>query len=284
LKKLPVLLILALAAIMFSSCKQEKVTSPQAGLFDSVPVSKPLSPIVNEISGIADSKINPGFLWGHEDSGTPTQIYLINHNGTVSKKIFLKGITNRDWEDMAIAGNEIYIGETGDNALSYNNYKFYRFAEPTAAADTVTAIEVIPFTYPDGPHDAEAFFVDPVSKDIYIITKSDNPSKVYRLSYPFNATNTLSYVTSIPYTGVVSAAISNDGSEILVKTYTSLFYYKRNTGQTIAESLDMLNAKPKYTIEPQGEAICFAADNSGFYTLSEKGFASWVNLYFYKRN
>ena len=275
----------SLVICLFFLCQCQKnhqsfVTLP---VFDSVPSTKALNPLVNEISGIADSKMNPGYLWGQEDSGNPSQLYLISHEGSISKKLHLAGVLNRDWEDIALVNGDIYIAETGDNANAYNNYKFYKFPEPLANADTVTNIETINFTYPDGSHDAEAFLVDASSRNIYIITKSDNPSKIYLLNYPYNAANNLVLlVGSLPYTGVVSAASS--ANEIIIKTYTNLFYYTHVKDETIERSLQKPYTTLPYVIEPQGEAVSFAINNSGFYTLSEKGFAPTVALYFYKRN
>src|SRR5678816_639683 len=108
---------------LLCSCQKNHQSPTIHTVFDSVPITKPLNPLVNEISGIADSKINPGYLWGQEDSGNPSEIYLINHEGTKKKKIFLAGISNRDWEDIALFNGNIYIAETGDNAQAYNNYK-----------------------------------------------------------------------------------------------------------------------------------------------------------------
>ena len=271
--------------VSFSSCSKNSSAVGAVLLFDSLPTGKTLNPMVSEISGIADSKANTGYLWGEEDSGNPPQIYLISHDGTVAKKIYIKGVTNRDWEDMALSGNDIYIAETGDNNLSYSEYSFYKFPEPSSTADTIKAVENIRFKYPDGSHDAEAFLVDATSKDIYIITKRDNVSKIYKLAYPYSTTslNTVTEAGSLPYSGVVSAAISPDGKEIIIKTYPALFHYKRNESETIAQALQKTYTTLSYKLEPQGESVTFAADNSGFYTLSEKGFGSSVNLYFYKR-
>lgn len=257
------------------------MSSASKPIFDSTPVAKPLTPLVNEISGIADSKINPGYLWGQEDSGNPNQVYLIGHDGAVAKKIYLKGITNRDWEDMALSDGSIYIAETGDNALAYSNYKIYKFIEPSINVDTVSSIQTINFTYPDGAHDAETLLVDE-SKNIYIITKRDNPSKIYKLSYPFQTNNVLSPVGNLAYSGVVSATMN--ANEIIVKTYTGLFYYKRQANQTVEQSLKSKATSLPYVLEPQGEAVGFANDGSGFYMISEKGFSNGVNVYFYKRN
>ncbi len=285
LKNLAILVFTCLGVICFSYCQKETGPdpSPAGPAFDSVPVINPLTPIVNEISGIADSKSCPGFLWGHEDSGRPPQLYKIGHNGQVLKKVYIKGVSNRDWEDMDLAAGKIYIGEIGDNAENYSSYKIYSFPEPSELQDTVSQVETVSFTYPDGSHDAEAFLVDPVTKDIYVITKRDDPSRIYKLSFPYAANNVLTLEGSLPYMGVVAAAVSSDGKEIIIKTYTNLFHYKRKSGQTITQALQSAFVTLKYTIEPQGEAISFAANGSGFFTISEKGFAPWVNIYFYRR-
>jgi len=283
--KLLIVMTIYFQLVSFSSCSKSSSAIGTGLLFDSLPAGKTLSPMVSEISGIADSKLNPGYLWGEEDSGNPPQIYLISHDGMVAKKVYIKGAANRDWEDMTLSGNDIYIAETGDNNLSYTEYGFYKFPEPSATVDTVKNAENIRFKYPDGSHDAEAFLVDATSKDIYIITKRDNASKVYKLAYPYSTTalNMAIEAGSLPYSGVVSAAISVDRKEIIIKTYPALFHYKRNDGETIAQALQKSYTTLPYKLEPQGEAISFANDNSGFYTLSEKGFGSSVNLYFYKR-
>jgi hypothetical protein len=203
----------------------------------------------------------------------------------VAKKIHIKNVVNRDWEDMALEGNEIYIGEIGDNNLVYPFYNFYKFSEPLLSVDTVYNVSNIQFVYPDGSHDAEAFLVDAGTKDIYIITKRDQPSKIYKLTYPYKSAtiNTATFVGDLDYTGVVGSAISPDGKEIIVKTYTNLYYYTRKNNEEISEALKKDHSKLGYIIEPQGEAVAFAINNSGFFTLSEKGFSNAVSLYFYPR-
>jgi hypothetical protein len=271
------------SVVLFVSCDKNNNDSTPQVLFDSIPLSKQVVPMVNEISGIADSKAHPGFIWAHEDSGAPPVIYVIGHEGNVLKTMVLENAVNRDWEDMVLAGGKVYLAETGDNAGVFPGYFFYLFPEPAITTDTVQTFETIPFTYPDGSHDAEAFLVDTATSDIFIITKKDSPSRIYKISYPYGATNVAILSGTLGYSGVVSACLSNDGSEIIIKTYGQLYHYKRKAGQSISQALQSEHTQLKYTAEPQGEAISFAADNSGFYTLSEKGFAGFVNLNFYKR-
>ncbi len=247
--------------------------------------------IIDEASGIADSYNNPGYLWVNQDSKQPTELYLLSRKGKLGKKIFIKNITNRDWEEVVVsngpdAGKKfLYIGETGDNLHSYSNYAIYRFAEPTSTIDSVEQYDKLAFVYPDGPHDCEAFFVEPVSKDIYLITKRDAPSRVYRLPYPQSASsmNTAEHVGDLPYNGVVAAAYSETKKELLIKTYGNIYYYKHSNGSSIPDVIKKPQVVMAYQVEPQGEAVCFANDDAGFFTLSEKGFAPYMNLNFYSR-
>ncbi len=274
-------------SLLFLSACDKNLPSPisQTRGFEDTPTEHALKPLIEEVSGIADSKVNPGKLWVQEDSGRPNQIQLVDHTGTVVKKVVVKGTVNRDWEDMALVGTDLFIGNVGDNDSKYPEYSFYQFAEPTLATDTVKNVKTIRFQYPDGSHDAEAFIVDPETKNIYIITKRDNPGKLYQITYPYNytAVNQATLVGTTKYTSIVSAAVSPDGREILLKTYASLYYYSRSGNEILAEALQKDFTNLPYNIEPQGEAVTFAADNSSIFTLSEKGFGTSVNLYFYKR-
>ena len=82
---------------------------------------------------------------------------------------------------------------------------------------------------------------------------------------------------------IVSADITDDGKEVLVKNYSAIYYYKRVANETIEQALAKPYATLSYKVEPQGEAISFAQDGSGFFTISEKAFWNNVQLYFYKR-
>ena len=281
-KHLPALFLLGVS-LLLAYCGKGKSndTTPS---YDSIPSSAILTPLVGEISGIADSKANNGYLWGEQDSGNPPEIFLIGHDGKVAKSVYIKGAVNRDWEDMTLCGTDLYVGDIGDINKAYADYTIYQFAEPPASLDTVNSFTAIRFKYADGSRDAEAFIVDPTSKDIYIITKSDSPSKIYKLSYPYNAgINTATAVGSLSYSGVVSAALSADRKEIVIKTYLGLSRYLVKSGELLETALQRNPDSVPYQLEPQGEAVCFAADNSGYYTLSEKGMSQGVNLYFYKR-
>jgi hypothetical protein len=277
--------------MFFTACKKP---GDAAGLppFTASPSSVVVRPgVLTEVSGIADSYINDGCLWGEQDSGHPSDLYLLKHNGEYIKSIRLKGASNRDWEDMTMGngpgpGKYIYLGDIGDNNAVFHLYHVYRLPEPSKEMDTVASFDKLSFQYTDGPHDAEAMLVDNTTRNIYIITKKEAASVVYEIPYPqsLTAINSASPIDTLPFTGVVSAAFSPDQKELIVKTYTRLYYWKKKQSESLSQLLKSPPLVLDYRMEPQGEAICFKKDNSGFFTLSEKAMASSVLLYFYKRN
>ena len=123
-------------------------------------------------------------------------------------------------------------------------------------------------------------------KDIYFFTKTTSGSKVYKLAFPYDATSvyTLTFLGQLSLNSVVGASISYDQKEIIIKTYTGLNYYSKSSSENIFQAVSKPPEIIPYVLEPQGEAVSFAKDNSGYFTLSEKGFGTQVWLYFYKRN
>ena len=156
-------IVVIVLLLSMTACRKDDPGTEVVEGFESLPVAKQVNPgIIDEASGIADSKINQGYLWVQQDSGNPNEIALLSHDGSFLKTIAINAVVNRDWEDMALANgpvngtNYIYLADIGDNSLAFSSYFIYRFAEPPAPATTVANVEKITFQYPDGPHDAEA--------------------------------------------------------------------------------------------------------------------------------
>lgn len=277
-----IIIALSWLALQSGSCQKagnpEQKTAPE-------PTQVPVVPVIKEGSGIADSKTNPGKLWVIEDSGNPPELVLVGHDGRSGPRLPIAGATNRDWEDLVLAGGQLYIGDIGDNEQKASAYIIYRMAEPAFGATAVSEVTKIRFRYNNGPHDAEAFLVDAQSGSIYIITKRDATAQVFKIagSYSTTAENIAEKVADLDYNNVVSAALSPDGKQVLVKTYDKIFRYSRNDGESVEEALKKKPAEMPYKGEPQGEAVCFKQDGSGYFTLSEQLFGKEVNLYFYKQ-
>ncbi|NOY59203.1 MAG: T9SS type A sorting domain-containing protein [Calditrichaeota bacterium] len=260
------------------------------------------SDAITEASGIAASRKNPGVLWTHNDSGGQNRIFAFNTHGKHLGIYVIAGIQNRDWEDIAVGpgpidGEEyVYIGDIGDNSARYDKKYIYRIREPrvdttrTPTDTIITKAERFVFQYPDGNRDAETLMVDPPTGDIYVVSKREDKVHVYRAPYPQNFysyptthTDTLEYVTMLNSWAVVGGDISASGSEILIKSYNKIDYWHREPGQVLWQALQQNPKQVPYVPEPQGEAVCWAADGSGYFTLSEERNNRPAHLYFYPR-
>ncbi|HCW08494.1 MAG TPA: hypothetical protein DGG95_14140 [Cytophagales bacterium] len=249
---------------------------------------------LEEASALAVSFQNPGCYWTLNDSDNPAEVYLIDSTAQTKMVCKLQGIQNRDWEDIAIGPGPIkgkkyvYVGEIGDNSAVYDFKYIYRFEEPDlkkGAAQTITNVETLVIKLPDGRRDTEAMLIDPTSNDLYIISKREERVGVYFQKFPYpRDTLKLTKVLDLPFNWVTSGSISKDASEVLIKNYNTIFYWKRSKEKSIIELLKKDPVEIPYKPEPQGEAICFAYDNSGFYTISETRIAQpLAQLKFYKR-
>ncbi|MCD8539056.1 MAG: PE-PGRS family protein [Leadbetterella sp.] len=292
------LTIILLALSLQSCCWFRDCKDPMPGEtlpeFESTPSVTPVNANhLDEVSGMAPSFNFPGHLWLMEDSGAEAGIDLLRTDGTHIRKVSFAGI-NRDWEDMAIgpgpeAGrNYIYIGETGDNNAVYGDYYIYRFEEPSEGQSSIDTYDTIHFRYPDHvSYDAETVIVDPLSRDIYVITKNQLNVRVYRLPYPQSTTslNEAEYMGAIQYFLIVSGDVSPDGNEILLKAYNALYYWKRKPGETLYQVLSRAHdLSAPYVIEPQGESVCWDTEARGYYTMSERASEPVTPpLYYYRK-
>lgn len=290
--------LVSICAFLVVSCKKPAPTPIEptelSENFSETPTSTPITPtdLLDEASGLADSKKQPGFLWTHEDAGSPNHLYLLSRQGKIVAT-YTTPFINFDWEDIAIGPGPdantsyIYLADIGDNSNVRDIKQIYRFPEPSTLNSTITNFESIRFRFPDGSYDAETLLFDPLTKDIYIVTKWLANARVYRLAYPQSTTGviTAKKVGEMTIgTDLTGGAISTIGTEVIVRGYTAIYYWKRKVNETVGEVL--LRAPTKklpYIFEPQGEAVCFDLNNKGYFTLSERRNVPSINLYFYAR-
>jgi hypothetical protein len=170
------------------------------------------------------------------------------------------------------------MADTGDNSQVRTSIAVYRVADPSVSATqapvnvNLTGTATITLRYPDGAHDAETLIVDPGTKDIYIVTKRDARSRVYRAAYPQSTTTTttLEYLGDLTWTGALSGDISPDGDEIIIKDFDEVFYYPRQAGSTLGTALiGQTPAKLPYTPQQLGEGLSFDGQGRGYFTNSE---------------
>lgn len=252
---------------------------------------------IREASGIVASRNNPGVLWVHNDSGKRA-LYAINSRGEHLGVYKISGCKTKDWEDIAIGAGErsgesyIYIGAIGDNHLKRKFRSICRITEPKVDAQQkpvekrITVDARLDFKYPGSARaDAEALMLDPQKQVLYLINKRSMPATVYELPIPKQPRSvaTAKPVATLPYRFVVAADMSADGREILIKTYTNVYYWKRLANENLSDTLKRPPTVLPYRLETQGEAIGWADKASGYFTVSEENIGIDARLYFYPR-
>ncbi|MDH3626786.1 MAG: hypothetical protein OEV00_00405 [Acidobacteriota bacterium] len=239
---------------------------------------------LDEVSGIVASRRHPGYFWTHNDSGDRPLLYVIDVRGANVATFELDGATNVDWEDIALGPGPkpkrdyLYVADIGDNAAHRKNVVIYRIEEPdlefVKPGDHLVEQEVqkLSYRYADGARDAETLFVDPVDRNMVIITKRSPEVHVYQTSIDgdWSADRELERLRRIPFTNIVGGDLSSDGTELLLKTYTHVLYWRRESGNSIEQLFDVTPQELPYRLEPQGEAIAWSHDATRYITLSEE--------------
>ncbi len=248
--------------------------------------------LINENSGIVISRKNANTMYAIEDGGSHAGFWALTPSGRHLGQYFYSGASNRDTEDVSIGPGPIpgkdyiYVGDIGDNGGSRSSIQVYRAEEPVINAATqvnspVTATlpcEKITLLYPDGARDSEAFFIDPITGDFFLISKRDgnNTLRLYRApasQLVDNATVTMTFEHLLSIRNWCTGAdITSDGTLIVTCSNVpeSGRVFTRQPGETVSEAL---KASPPYNVpyffeHHQLEAICFDTDYN-VYTASE---------------
>ena len=278
--------LLVVSLFVFGCTKGKKKSS------DSIISLGKVDQRLDEASGLVASVANPGMLWSINDSGNPPEIFLIDQHAKTKLICTLFKGHNRDWEDITIgAGPDakkkyIYVADIGDNWGRYDLKFIYRFEEPTLGAQeeiTITQYDTLILKMPDGDRDTETILIDPYDNYLFLISKSEDSVALYTAPYPFRKdTIVLRKVMRLPFTQIVAGSISPDGTEILLKDYNRVYYWKRTEKENLVEIFMKKPIELPYEREPQGEAIAWSNKENEFYTLSEGTMGSAGVLFLYR--
>lgn len=236
-------------------------------------------PQVRETSGIVASAAHAGAWYVHNDAGDAARLFAVADDGALRATLTLD-VPHVDWEDIARgpcgAGECLYIGDIGDNELAREAYVVYRVAEPIQLVDSVLPAERLFFSYPDGPHDAEALLVDPHSGVITVVTKvEDGDSPVYEFPLPLRPGErvVLEPAGSVrPPMGsarITGGDVHPDGTGVLLRTRSGVFYYPKRTEQSVASALAGDGCPGPKLDEEQGEAIGWTLDGEAYVSVGE---------------
>lgn len=239
---------------------------------------------VSESSGVAVSRRYPGVLWTHNDSGHDPLIFAVDSTGALEGTFDVRGAGARDWEDIALgpcpgAGDRsagcLYLADTGNNTGGRDQVSIWIVREPRPPNGhpkrirKTTRAHRLRIRYRvEHPVDVEALAITPEG-DAYLISKGRHgPIDAYRIRAadisghldadaplevePWGAAH---LGLARPYTIsslVTGAAVSPDGSTLVVRTYLDLHFYRIGRGLEPAGAACRIGA-----VEGQGEAVDF---------------------------
>lgn len=249
---------------------------------------------LEEASGLVASLNNVDHYWSHNDSGNPPEIFLIDQQASIKLICRIEGIKNRDWEDIAIGAGPkegmtyVYIGDIGDNRAEYPVKFIYRFEEPVFTGQTeliISDYDTLIVKLPDAVRDSEALTIDPISNDMILVSKREDSVRVYQVNYYKDKHDTLlaQRIAILPLHNINAADVSANGMEVLMKDYDRIYYWKRESTESIGELLSKKPIRLPYRNGPQDEAIAWKRDGSGFFTLGETVKGNGGNLVLHKR-
>lgn len=249
---------------------------------------------LNELSGLSESIRYPGYFWANNDSGDSLRCFLISPKGETVAVVNLAPYKNIDIESLRVAGTAqqsfVYLSDTGDNRSRRKQVEIYRFVEPEIDVEkrkqemTVSPEQMI-LQYKGGiSTDAETLLIDR-NQRVGIVTKSLLASNLWITPKPFSAEpQTLEMAGTIPLRKwrrrdqkfsllFTDGAISNDGKQVALMTYTTVFIWRIADGMDLQDLAKVLSSPPMIDVNlpelQQPESLSFGGENRHIAVSSE---------------
>ncbi len=235
-------------------------------------------PAVQELSGLVSSRVQRGILWAHNDSGDGPRLLALDRNGRSRGSFEVSGAQALDWEDVAVRGQDLYVGDIGDNPRERPEVVVYRVAEPPVdqGGGPTTPATPLRLRYPDGPRDAEALIVDPRGGELVLVTKElDGLATVYVATPPLSGDGAITLRRAARLdlgigSAVTAGDVSPEGSVVVLRSYDRLFVWSRRRGESIARAFRRPPCSPPTELrEPQGEALALEGGGKAALTVTE---------------
>jgi hypothetical protein len=265
------------------------------------------NPALDEASGLVASRRHRGVLWAHNDGDDAGLFALGPDGADLGfHPVMIEGVDDVEDIAMYSGpnGDEILLADIGDNDATRPSIRIYRFAEPDpAVVAAIDDVAVLEFRYPDRPHNAEVLLVDEAGDRVVIVTKEQQsvdgipsdfgptaPSFVFEgpldgqddgpveltavgtLDTPLLETLTVAVTphasSLLGFGGVPTGGdVTPDGRLIALRTYETVWLWKRPTGTSVARALGSDPCQVPAAAERQGEAIAFL--DGALVTVSE---------------
>ncbi|MFG2879689.1 WD40 repeat domain-containing protein [Streptomyces sp. NPDC048337] len=228
-------------------------------------------PRIKESSGLAASRIHPGVYWTHNDSDDGPYVYAVDSaTGRTVARVTLTGIGKpRDVEAISLGPDgQLYVGDIGDNRDgTWDHVWIYRFPEPKVLGDVTLQAAQFTVRYADGPRNAEALMVHPVTGRVYIASKNESKGGLYEGPEQLSASgsNVFRRIAGVPW--VTDGAFSPDGTRLTLRGYFTARTYGWKDGRPEGEG-ERVDAPwqgqaESVTYTADGSALMFGAEGEG---------------------
>ncbi|MFK7786330.1 MAG: hypothetical protein AB8B56_14515 [Crocinitomicaceae bacterium] len=235
-----------------------------------------LSEGLSEISGI--EFLNDSTLVAINDGGNEPLIYLLDLNGKIQGVVKVENAQNRDWEDLTVDNEHLYIGDIGNNVNNRRDLLIYRVKIADVIEKKSVRAEKITFNYKDQTafppdrsekhYDAEALAFH--NDTLYVFTKDRaRPIKGSALVYkipakPGDYTVSKSAEIYIGKGGLLTDALTAadyvDG-EFFLMTYNRVIIKKEVKGEFVGEEkINFKTYSQKEALVVKSKMEIFVAD------------------------
>jgi hypothetical protein len=235
---------------------------------------------LDEVTGIAVTPSGIALIEGTDKD--QVEIHTLDAQCTASREPW-SGTNPRSPQDLLYVDGAFYVCDCGDPDLNRETIAMEKVV-PGAGG-----WEIYRFSFPSGQKlSAKAMLLGPGGVPIFFATESTGVTGVYTVTalpapnnqpgaaltkvYDWTAEQT-GTPTSVPggESTVTGAAVSPDGSRVVIRTYSDAYEYEVTGGDIVtAIQGDPIGVTPLIG-ESQGEAITYTADGNQFLTASSGG-------------
>ena len=236
---------------------------------------------VKETSGLF---FHNGRLWTHNDSGGKPILYALDTTTfEVVQRITLDKVKNKDWEDVCTDGENVFVGDFGNNKGNRKDLRIYMFplADIPQGGDAVLTVDSITFRFADQTDfskrkvhdfDCESFFAS--DKNLYLFSKGweTGTTRLYRLPKT-PGDYVAEVVNGFDSQGLLTGADYDRENHVLVlvgyvKTIWKPFMYLIFDFDENGEKLSNHRFEMPHLAGAQTEGVCFF-DNGRCYLTAE---------------
>ena len=275
---------LAAAAFALSCDGGDDSANDCPGWNDATTIGTVQGDALDDPSGLVVSPLETDVLWSHNDAGDEPRLIAMSPSGDTLRKYLVSNVAMGDWEDLAIAGSTLWIGDLGTDADSPPLLVGVPLPIVGPGDDddgVLVPDDVLAVSYPDARPDVEAIFYDERSGQMVLVSRAKDGASTDVFTVDLSAGD------AVPLTTLAGhGALEGDGEvtggtatadRFALRTRSSAFVWERGTGD-LDDAFESDPCPIAVDGTDGGEAIAFDGDDS-VYLLGDGSHAPVVQTH-----